>query len=271
MRLRQLAEFIRAAAVWPVADHAEALAVADELLDRVLEEYQARLAALPSDALDPRSGSPQPESLRKLRGLVMFATQAAALKEKAVAALELKRRATMLEETNARLDGVLSALSSGVMIFDATGACLKANDAARQLAGTNNDTALARLIESGVPQDGVAEPQAVVGPLDDRIGHAQVCGDQIGPERGVLAGLDVTDDALDVDEAGRGRPPARLVDGVGIAVDRHDLTRVRRQRQRHPPGARAHVEDGQLAERLGGDQRPERRADAGRRRAHGQG
>src|SRR5262245_38823549 len=71
----------------------------DELLDRVLEEYQARLAALPSDALDPRSGSPQPESLRKLRGLVMFATQAAALKEKAVAAQELKRRAKMLEET----------------------------------------------------------------------------------------------------------------------------------------------------------------------------
>jgi PAS domain-containing protein len=129
----------------------------DELLDRVLEEYQSRLAALPSDALDPRSGAPQPESLRKLRGLVMFATQAAALKEKAVAALELKRRATMLEATNARLDGVLSALSSGVMIFDATGACLKANEAARRLAGTKDDAALARLIESGVPHDGEAE------------------------------------------------------------------------------------------------------------------
>jgi len=143
----------------------------DELLDRVLEEYQSRLAALPSDALDARSGEPDPESLRKLRGLVMFATQAAALKEKAVAALELKRRAAMLEESNAklvaaldetrrshaRLDGVLSALSSGVMIFDARGACLKANAAARALAGTGDDAALTRLIESGVPRDGEAE------------------------------------------------------------------------------------------------------------------
>jgi len=143
----------------------------DELLDRVLEEYQTRLAALPSDALDERSGTPQPESLRKLRGLVMFATQAAALKEKAVAALELKRRAAMLEESNARLvaaldeteksharlDGVLSALSSGVMIFDAEGACLKANAAAHTLTGTADDGALARLIQSGVPHDGEAE------------------------------------------------------------------------------------------------------------------
>lgn len=129
----------------------------DELLDRVLEEYQTRLAALPSDALDARSGAPQPESVRKLRGLVMFATQAAALKEKAVAALELKRRAAMLEETNARLDGVLSALSSGVMIFDAAGRCLKANAAARRLARAEDDAALARLIESGVPHDGEAE------------------------------------------------------------------------------------------------------------------
>jgi PAS domain-containing protein len=143
----------------------------DELLDRVLEEYQARLASLPSDALDARSGAPQPESLRKLRGLVMFATQAAALKEKAVAALELKRRAAMLEESNARLvaaldetqrsharlDGVLSALSSGVMIIDAGGKCLKANDAARVLTCADDDASLARLIESGVPHDGEAE------------------------------------------------------------------------------------------------------------------
>jgi PAS domain-containing protein len=143
----------------------------DELLDRVLDEYQSRLATLPSDALDARSGAPHPESLRKLRGLVMFATQAAALKEKAVAASELKRRAAVLEDTNAklvaaldearhshaRLDGVLSALSSGVMIFDAGGACLKANAAARTLAGAEDDAALARLIESRLPHDGEAE------------------------------------------------------------------------------------------------------------------
>ena len=67
----------------------------DELLNRVLEEYERRLRELPGDALDGRAGKPSAESVRKLRALVMFATQAAALKEKAVAASELKRRATM--------------------------------------------------------------------------------------------------------------------------------------------------------------------------------
>jgi signal transduction histidine kinase len=143
----------------------------EELLDRVLEEYESRLQALPSDALDARSGAPHPESVRKLRGLVMFATQAAALKEKAVVAGELKRRAAMLEEANvrlvaaldeaersrARLDGVLAALSSGVMILGSDGALLTANAAARGLAGAQDDTALARLIAHGVPRGGEAE------------------------------------------------------------------------------------------------------------------
>lgn len=143
----------------------------DELLDRVLDEYESRLKVLPSDALDARSGAPHPESLRKLRGLVMFATQAAALKEKAIVAGELKRRAAMLEAANARLvavldeaersrarlDGVLAALSSGVMIFSADGAFLTANVAARELAGAADDSALAGLIAHGVPRGGEAE------------------------------------------------------------------------------------------------------------------
>jgi signal transduction histidine kinase len=87
----------------------------------------------------------------------MFATQAAALKEKAMATAEIKRRAAMLEDANARLDGVLAALSSGVMILDASGGLVKANAAARELAGTADDAALARLILHGVPKDGEAE------------------------------------------------------------------------------------------------------------------
>jgi len=143
----------------------------DELLDRVLDEYESRLQALPSDALDARSGAPHPESVRKLRGLMMFATQAAALKEKAVVAGELKRRAAMLEEANVRLvaafdeaersrvrlDGVLAALSSGVVIFGVDGVFLTANAAARGLAGVEDDTVLARLIAHGVPKGGEAE------------------------------------------------------------------------------------------------------------------
>jgi PAS domain-containing protein len=143
----------------------------DELLDKVLDEYERRLEELPLDALDARNGEPSQDGVRKLRGLVMFAAQAAALKEKAVAAGELKRRAGMLEEANARLvsvlgeaersrarlDGVLAALSSGVMILDADGAFLKANAAARALAGAENDGALTKLIAHGVPRDGEAE------------------------------------------------------------------------------------------------------------------
>jgi len=186
----------------------------DELLDRVLEEYQTRLAALPSDALDERSGSPQPESLRKLRGLVMFATQAAALKEKAMAALELKRRAAMLEESNARLvvaldetersharlDGVLSALSSGVMIFDANGACLKANGAARTLTGAADDAALAQLIQRGVPHDGEAEidlPDAAGGRRTLLVARRAMFGD---PGSAVVLLTDVTERNRAVEE-----------------------------------------------------------------------
>jgi len=143
----------------------------DELLDRVLEEYEKRLSELPSDALDARSDAKQPGSLQKLRALVMFATQASALREKAVAASELKRRASMLEDANVRLkaaleeaehargrlDGVLAALSSGVMLRGADGTFLRANTAARGLVGEDDDPVLTRLIASGVPKDGEAE------------------------------------------------------------------------------------------------------------------
>ena len=141
----------------------------DDLLDRVLEEYETRLQDLPSDALDARS-NPRPESAKKLRALVMFATQASALKEKAIAAGELRRRAAMLEHTNARvtaaleeaerarvrLDGVLAALSSGVMIRGADGTFLAANAAARAVVGPD-DQALTKLIAAGVPPGGEAE------------------------------------------------------------------------------------------------------------------
>lgn len=61
----------------------------DDLIDRVLEEYQTRLADMRHDTLD---GDPDDEDeARKLRALVMFASQAAALKEKAVAAEERRR------------------------------------------------------------------------------------------------------------------------------------------------------------------------------------
>jgi len=74
----------------------------DGLLDRVLGEYQRRLADLRNDTLD---GDPEDEGeAKKLRALVMFATQAAALKQKAVAADELRWRAAELERLNKQLN-----------------------------------------------------------------------------------------------------------------------------------------------------------------------
>jgi len=186
----------------------------DELLDRVLDEYESRLAALPSDALDARIGDPQPDSSRKLRGLVMFATQAAALKEKAVVAGELKRRAAMLEESNAqlvsaldeaersraRLDGVLAALSSGVMLLGADGRFLAANAAARALAGATDDKALARIIAGAVPREGEAEielPMAGGGHRALLVARRAMSGD---PGSEVVLVTDVTQRNRDVEE-----------------------------------------------------------------------
>jgi PAS domain-containing protein len=172
----------------------------DELLDRVLDEYESRLATLPSDALDARIGDTQPESARKLRGLVMFATQAAALKEKAVVASELKRRAVMLEESNARLDGVLAALSSGVILLSADGKVLTANAAARGLAGSTDDKALARIIAREVPREGEAEIELPMPPGGHRallIARRAMSGD-LGSE--VVLLTDVTQRNRDVEE-----------------------------------------------------------------------
>ena len=73
----------------------------DDLLDHVLGEYERRLADLRNDTLD---GDPQDEGeAKKLRALIMFATQAAALKEKAVAADELRQRAEELERLNEQI------------------------------------------------------------------------------------------------------------------------------------------------------------------------
>ena len=64
----------------------------DGLLDRILDEYETRLRELPGEALGGRGGELSPQSAGKLRALLVFAAQAAALKEKALAAAELRAR-----------------------------------------------------------------------------------------------------------------------------------------------------------------------------------
>jgi len=114
----------------------------DDLLDGVLEEYERRLAELPLDALDHRGGPMSETGAKKLRALMMFATQAIALKTRALAAEELKNRALDLEDAlrdarlaRERLDGVLQSMDAGVLIAASDGRVIMANRAATALVG----------------------------------------------------------------------------------------------------------------------------------------
>ena len=122
----------------------ELIACSDDLetlLDRVLDEYERRLADLPGEALDARTGEAGAEAQRKLRALVMFATQASALRAKALAADEIRRRADAAEAANALVNGVLSALRTGVLIVSAEGVVRKANGAAAALIAGDSSAA----------------------------------------------------------------------------------------------------------------------------------
>jgi PAS domain-containing protein len=124
----------------------------DELLERVLEEYERRLEALADETLG--HGSPQSyEEAQKLRALIMFATQAAALMDKAEASTELRRWADQLQRMNEelerslveqarvrkRLDEVLETLDAGIMVVGADGKIENANRAASALAGVGTE------------------------------------------------------------------------------------------------------------------------------------
>jgi two-component system sensor histidine kinase FlrB len=121
----------------------------DQLLDGVLEEYERRLKGMSAETLG-NSGAPlSVEEAKKLRALVMFAGHAAALKEKAQVATQMRRRAEELERVNAelqralareeqsrrRLDDVLAALDAGIMVVGGEGRVQNANRAASDLTG----------------------------------------------------------------------------------------------------------------------------------------
>jgi PAS domain-containing protein len=131
----------------------------DQFLDRVLEEYERRLADLPEDALAER-GPEDPVAARKLRALLMFATQAAALKEKAEAASELRDRSRSLEQIHAHLAGVMGAMGAGILMLGCDGTVLRCNRAAAAMLGADEETVAGRPAPdfvSAVPPEGDGE------------------------------------------------------------------------------------------------------------------
>jgi PAS domain S-box-containing protein len=123
----------------------------DELLDRVLEEYERRLKEMSAETLAGRGEPVNHEEAKKLQALIMFAGHAVALKEKAAAATQLRQRAEELERLNSelertlaqeemtrrRLDDVLAALGAGVMVVGSDGTIRNANRAAAELTGVS--------------------------------------------------------------------------------------------------------------------------------------
>jgi signal transduction histidine kinase len=121
----------------------------DRLVDRILDEFETRLKDLPVEALDPRAGTASEATLTRLRSLMLFASQAAALRTKAEAAAELRLHTEALERSNRQLeaaladaraahgtlDTVLAALSVGILIADTDGVIRKASGAAEHFTG----------------------------------------------------------------------------------------------------------------------------------------
>lgn len=136
----------------------------DELVDRVLDEYESRLATLSCATLDARQGPDSVEEARKLRSLVLFARHAAALKEKTVVTHELREMSERLGKLNldlqrvlldeqrlrSRLDAVLGAIDAGILISNAEGQIERANPAAVRLIGAKAEALVGRRIESWV-------------------------------------------------------------------------------------------------------------------------
>jgi nitrogen fixation/metabolism regulation signal transduction histidine kinase len=130
----------------------------DELLDAVLAEYEKRLREMSADTLGGSGRPLDPEEAKKLQALVMFAGQAVALKEKAAAATQLRRRAEELEKLNddleraleqeartrRRLDDLLAALDAGIMVVGKDGRIQNVNRAASDLTGEPTERLVGR-------------------------------------------------------------------------------------------------------------------------------
>jgi len=205
----------------------------DQLMGAVLDELERRLEEIPRESLgntlerDP-SGGEDP----RVRNLVRFATQAVALKARAEATEMLRRHARELEGANERLneslretdqavrrlDGVLEALDSGIVILGRDGTVRKANRAAAALTGCADlEGVPSHRLTGDVPpggdgevrwnRDGDGSPRVLL------VSRRTVCADS-GDE--VVLLHDVTERDRMVAERHRNDKMAELLRAVGV-------------------------------------------------------
>jgi len=112
----------------------------DGLMDLVLDEFERRLTELQDrkigDGLDAETGL---KTDPRLKALMMFAGEAAELKTKAEDNRELQHALDEAQESRHRLAGVIESLAAGIVILDADGLVLGANEAAQKFIGKQID------------------------------------------------------------------------------------------------------------------------------------
>jgi PAS domain-containing protein len=112
----------------------------DGLMDLVLDEFERRLAELQNkrigEGLDAETGL---KADPRLKALMMFAGEAAELKTKAEDNRELQNALDEAQENRHRLAGVIESLAAGIVILDAAGLVLGANEAAQKFIGKEID------------------------------------------------------------------------------------------------------------------------------------
>jgi PAS domain-containing protein len=111
----------------------------DALLKRILDEYEKRLRDIPDAALGLEGEPVGVEGAKQVRALVMFASQAAAIKAKAESAHQCVT-------ARRRVEGVLAALDTGVLIAGGDDRIEHANRAAAEWLGESAESLVGRLL-----------------------------------------------------------------------------------------------------------------------------
>lgn len=205
----------------------------DELLDRILAEYERRLKEMSTETLDEAGGPLSLEEAKKLRALIMFAGHAVALKQKAAAAMESRRRAEELQRLNdeleralaleeqgrRRLDDVLSALDAGIIVVGNDGRVRNANRAAAELTGMSPEQLIEHPVQALLGDIERGSDGEVNGPVPEASGKVVLVARRdlsSDPGGEVVLLSDVTERDREMQERNRLERFAELLKTLGV-------------------------------------------------------